>query len=293
MKFDKRKLVSSGIRKFIKEKNLSVSLFSSAAASLTSRNDLPFNWEDIDRIVNATKSHSISGFEYVNKLPGELERFGSAAVEAYVKGGDKLGKHWSHIKSQKNSPELADYASNAILEDGTVNVTRGARDMTMGERVEASIDNHLDGFKAIYASPEFWERTLGNAFETGVYAMAIVAVDQLLINRDELLNGNNEKRKIIIKETLQNSGLVGAGSLPVSVFLGICLTLVPGLATVLGPIGLLGTAGIGIRLIKSGVSNPSKQEKVAISQIKSFFSQKKHNNQKSNNEVISLKISKS
>ena len=274
MKFDKRKLVSSGIRKFIKVKNLSVSLFSSAAASLTKRNDLPFNWEDIDRIVNATKSHSISGFEYVNKLPGELERFGSAAVEAYVKGGDKLGKHWSHIKSQKNSPELADDASNAILEDGTVNVTRGSRDMTMGERVEASIDNHLDGFKAIYTSPEFWERTLGNAFETGVYAMAIAAVDQLLIKREELLNGNNEKRKIIIKEILQNSGLVGAGSLPVSVFLGICLTLVPGLATVLGPIGLLAGAKIGWRLSLSAIQNPTKQEKIAISNVQDFLKNK-------------------
>ena len=244
MKFDKQKLVSSGMRKFIKAKDLSVSLFSSVAASLSAKNDLPFNWEDVDRIVNATKSHSISGIEYINKLPGELERFGTAAVETYVKGGDKLGKHWSHIKSQKNSPELADDASNAILEDGTVNVSRGATNMTMGERIEASIDNHLDGFKTLYTSPEFWERTLGNAFEAGVYAMALAAVDQLLIRREELINGNNNKRKKIIQEILQKSGLIGAGSLPVSIFLGICLTLIPGLATVLGPIGLLAGAKI-------------------------------------------------
>ena len=274
MKFDKQKLVSSGIRKFIKAKDLSVSLFSSVAASLTVKNDLPFNWEDIDRIVNATKSHSISGIEYINKLPGELERFGTAAVETYVKGGDKLGKHWSHIKSQKNSPELADDASNAILEDGTVNVSRGATDMTTGERIEASIDNHLDGFKTLYTSTEFWERTLGNAFEAGVYAMALAAVDQLLIRREELINGNNIKRKKIIQEILQKSGLIGAGSLPVSIFLGICLTLVPGLATVLGPIGLLAGAKIGWRLSLSAMQNPTRQEKFAISKVQDFLKDK-------------------
>ncbi len=274
MKFDKQKIVSSGIRKFIKAKDLSVSLFSSLAASLSTKNDLPFNWEDIDRIVNATKSHSISGIEYINKLPGELERFGTAAVETYIKGGDKLGKHWSHIKSQKNSPELADDASNAILEDGTVNVSRGATNMTIGERVEASIDNHLDGFKTLYTSPEFWERTLGNAFETGVYAMALAAVDQLLIRREELINGNNIKRKEIIQEILQKSGLIGAGSLPVSIFLGICLTLVPGLATVLGPIGLLAGAKIGWRLSLSAMQNPTRQEKFAISKVQDFLKDK-------------------
>lgn len=266
-----KKALNKAFKKISKVKDTTIAFCSSVAASVTARNDLPFNWEDIDRIVNATKSHSISGFEYVNKLPGELERFGSAAVEAYIKGGDKLGKHWSHIKSQKNSPELADDASNAILEDGTVNVTRGARDMTMGERVEASIDNHLDGFKTMYTSLDFWERTLGNAFESGVYAIAIAAVDQLLLKRNELINGDNETKKKLIIEILQTSGLIGAGTLPVSIFLGICLTLVPGLATVLGPIGLLAGAKIGWRLSISAMKNPTKQEKLAMTKVQKFF----------------------
>ena len=124
-----KKALNKAFKKISKVKDTTIAFCSSVAASVTARNDLPFNWEDIDRIVNATKSHSISGFEYVNKLPGELERFGSAAVEAYVKGGDNwqaLVPYWC----QKNSPELADDASNAILEDD-VNVTRGARDMTI------------------------------------------------------------------------------------------------------------------------------------------------------------------
>tara|TARA_B100000965_G_C19575076_1_gene750968 strand:- start:1106 stop:1969 length:864 start_codon:yes stop_codon:yes gene_type:complete len=270
----KKEVIDFTVKTMMKAKDTSIALYGSIAASLSSLNDIPFNWEDIDRIVNATRSHSIKGAEYVNKLPGELERFGNAAVEAYVKGGDALGKHWSHIKSQKNSPNLAADASNAILEDGTVNVTRRATNMTSGERVKASIDNHIDGFKSIYTTTEFWERTLGNAFEAGVYAMAISAIDQVLINREELINGTEEKRKELFLEILSKSGLIGAGSLPVSVFLGISLMLIPGLATVLAPIGLLGSTGIGIRLIKSAIDNPTKQEAVFISKLQGFLREK-------------------
>jgi len=49
----------------------------------------------------------------------------------------------SHQKP-KNHPELAAEAANAILDDGTINVTRRATNMTIGERAKASIDNHLE-----------------------------------------------------------------------------------------------------------------------------------------------------
>ena len=269
-----RKDLGFDFKKISKAKEKSIAFFSSVTASLSSLNDIPFNWEGIDRIVNATKSHSIKGLEFVDKLPGELENFGNAAVEAYLKGGDKLGKHWSHIKSQKNSPNLSSDPSNAILEDGTVNVSRGAENMTSLERIEASIDNHIDGFKTVCLTPEFWERTLGNACEAGVYAMAISALNQVLINREELVNGSNENRRKLFLEILHKSGLIGAGTLPVSVFLGVCLMLFPGLATIIGPIGLLGSTGIGIHLIKSATGNPTKQEKLAISKLKGFLKDK-------------------
>tara|TARA_Y100001968_G_C19356776_1_gene717612 strand:- start:471 stop:1385 length:915 start_codon:yes stop_codon:yes gene_type:complete len=258
-------------KKILKAKETSIAICGSIAASLSSLNDIPFNWEDIDRIVNATRSHSIKGAEYVNKLPGELERFGNAAVEAYIKGGDELGKHWSHIKSQKNYPELSSNASNAILEDGSLNVSRRATNMTLEERAKASIDNHIDGFKTIYTTPEFWQRTLGNAFEASVYALAISAIDQVLINREKLLNGSEKDRRELFLEILKTSGLIGAGSLPVSIFLGICLMLIPGLSTVLGPIGLIGSTGLGLRLIKSAVDNPTTQEINVIKSLHNFF----------------------
>ena len=130
-------------------RNFSITGESSLLAALSPLNDLAWDPSLVSKINNVIKNHGVSQDAVIKALPGDLEKFGSNAVELFLNSGDKLGKHWSHIKSQKNSPELADDASNAILEDGTVNVTRGARDMTMGERVEASIDNHLDGFKAI------------------------------------------------------------------------------------------------------------------------------------------------
>ena len=139
----KKKISSEVLKSISKAKEKSFAFYGSVAAYLTSLNNKDFSWQEIDRIVNATKSHSIKGVEFVNKLPGELENFGNAAVEAYLKGGDKLGKHWSHIKSQKNSPELSSDATNAILEDGTVNIIRGAENMTMLERIEASISNPI------------------------------------------------------------------------------------------------------------------------------------------------------
>ncbi len=289
----KKNLFNSAFENLQKAKNNSFKFTGSFIASISSLNDIKFNWDDVERIVNATKSHSIEGVDFVNKLPGELERFGNSAVEAYLKGGDKLGKHWSHIKSQKNSPELSSLSSNAILEDGTTNVIRGSKDMTYSERIRASLDNHFDGFKSLYSTPEFWKRTLGNAFEASVYAMALSALDQILINREQLINGTNKKKKKLILEILHNSGLIAAGTLPVSVFLGISLMLIPGLASVLGPIGLLGTTSIGIRLIKSAVDNPSKQETVAISKLQKLFQNKIFNFMKSNNGVLIVNISES
>ena len=278
------------VKAMMKTKEASIAFCGSIAASLSSLNDIPFNWENIDRIVNATRSHSIKGSEYVSKLPGELERFGNAAVEAYIKGGDALGKHWSHIKSQKNHPELAAEAANAILEDGTINVTRRATNMTLGERAKASIDNHLDGFKTIYKTPEFWQRTLGNAVEASVYAMAISAVDQLLINRELLVNGSNEKRQEILLEILKTSGLIGAGALPVSVFLAISLMLIPGLTFVLGPIGLIGSAGLGMRLIKSAMENPTKQEQYAITNLQGYLQSKIYDLKRAKDGSLTINI---
>lgn len=279
----KKKISNEVFKNISKAKEKSFAFYGSVAAYLTSLNNKDFSWQEIDRIVNATKSHSIKGTEFVNKLPGELENFGNAAVEAFLKGGDKLGKHWSHIKSQKNSPELSSDATNAILEDGTVNIIRGAENMTRLERIEASIDNHIDGFKAIYTTYEFWERTLGNAFEAGIYAMALTALDQVLMNREKLINGSNDERRDLILNILKKSGLLGAGTLPVSVFLGICLMLFPGLAAVLGPIGLLGTCGVGIRLIKSASENPTKQEKIVMLKLRSFLKDKIYQNNILNN----------
>lgn len=64
---------------------------------------------------------------------------------------------------------------------------------------------------------------------------------------------------------------MAAGALPVSVFLAIALMLVPGLAVVMGPLGILGSAGLGLRLLRSTVRSPSRQEQQAIQQLQKLL----------------------
>ena len=237
-------------------------------ASLSSLNNFGVEPELISRIGSAASNHGVAAADLLSKLPGELEQMGNAAVDAFLKSGDALGKHWSHLESQRNASERANHAANGIWEDGTTNIRRGSADMAWRDRIRASADNHLDGLIAAARTPEFWHRTLGNAVEASVYAAAIAAVDQLFIHRDRLINGSNAERQQLLIQILQTSGLMAAGALPVSIVLALALMLVPGLVMVMGPLGLLGTAGLGLRLLSSIIRNPSRQELEAIEQLK-------------------------
>lgn len=241
------------------------------AASLSELNNFGVDPQLISRITSAASNHGVAAADLLAKLPGELEHYGTAAVDAFLSGGDALGKHWSHIESRFNSPHLSSDAANGIWEDGSVNISRGSRDMSWMERVQASTDNHLDGLIAAAQTPEFWQRTLGNAVEASAYSAAIAAVDQLLIHRDQLLNGTSEERRERLLQILQTSGLIAAGALPVSAFLAVALMLVPGLAVVLGPLGVIGSAGLGLKLITSAVRHPSQQERMAIQQLQGML----------------------
>jgi hypothetical protein len=237
------------------------------AASLSELNNFGVDPELISRVTSAVSNHGVAAADLLAKLPGELEHYGTAAVEAFLQGGDALGKHWSHIESQFHAPQRAADAANGIWEDGSVNISRGSAEMSWLEQLRASTDNHLDGLIAAAQTPEFWQRTLGNAVEASVYSAAITAVDQLLVHRDALLNGTAEARKERLLQILQTSGLMAAGALPVSVFLAVALMLVPGLAVVMGPLGVIGSAGLGLRLITSAVRHPSQQERRAVQQL--------------------------
>lgn len=241
------------------------------AAALSDLNNFGVDPARISRISSAMSNHGVSAADLLTKLPGELEHYGTAAVDAFLKGGDALGKHWSHVESQFHAPHLAAEASNGIWEDGSVNISRGANAMTWFDRIRASADNHLDALVAAAQTPEFWQRTMGNAVEASVYSAAIASVDQLLVHRDVLLNGSDEDRKEQLLKILHHSGLIAAGALPVSVFLAVALMLVPGLAAVMGPLGVVGSAGLGLRLITSAVRNPSQQERVAVLHLRGLL----------------------
>jgi len=240
-------------------------------ASLSEFADIPFNADQVTRITSAMKNYGIERADAVKALPQELTKFGTDVVDQFTRGGDPYGKHWSHIESQKNNPGGTGDSKNAIWEDGSKNMSRGSQNMTVQERVTASFDNHMDAFLITVRTQEFWQRTLGNAFEASVYAAAITALDMLLIHRDDLFNASTERKKEILVEILKNSGLMAAGALPVSVFLAVALMLIPGLTVVMIPLGVVGSVGLSIRLIKSLVDNPSEQEQNLLTAVQSHL----------------------
>ena len=236
-------------------------------ASMSRFGDIPFDPSQVTRIQSAITNHGISAVDAVRALPDELTKYGTEVVDQFLKGGDAQGKQWSHIESQFNNPELANDANNAIWEDGSTNRARSSDNMTVTERVTASFDNHFDAFLTTVRTQEFWQRTLGNAFEASAYAAAITALDMFLAQRDDLINGTNERKQEILMEILKRSGLMAAGALPVSVFLAVLLLMVPGLSVVMGPLGLLGSVGLSLRLVSSLVKNPTQQEKDLLTSI--------------------------
>ena len=237
------------------------------ASSFSQFADIPFDADQISRVTNAVRRYKIEQIDAVNALPQELTKFGTDVVDQFLRSGDKSGKHWSHIQSQANRPDLVSDPKNAIWEDGSTNMSRGRRNMNQQERVAASFDNHIDAFITTVRTQEFWQRTLGNAFEASVYASAITAIDMLLIHRDELLNATTDRKKEIVVDILKRSGLMAAGALPVSVFLAVALLLIPGLSVVMAPLGVVGSVGLSIRLITSLVKNPSQQEKDLLAAV--------------------------
>jgi hypothetical protein len=260
------------------------------AASLSELNNVGVDPQLISRMTSTASNHGVAAADLLAKLPGELEYCGTAAIDVFLRGGDALGKHWSHIESQFNAPHRAADAANGIWEDGSVNISRGSSDMNWLERIQASTDNHLDGLIAAAQTPEFWHRTLGNAVEASAYSAAITAVDQLLVHRDQLLNGTAEDRKERLLQILQTSGLMAAGALPVSAFLAVALMLVPGLAVVMGPLGVIGSAGLGLRLITSAVRHPSQQERQVVQQLQGLLQELIYAMQRDSNGNLTITV---
>lgn len=240
-------------------------------ASISRFGDLPFDPSQVAKIKSAISNHGISAVDAVRALPDELTKYGTGVVDQFLKGGDPQGKQWSHIESQFNKPGLANDPTNAIWEDGSANRARSSSNMTLTERVSASFDNHFDAFLTTVRTQEFWQRTLGNAFEASAYAAAITALDMFLVQRDELINGTNTRKQEILVDILTRSGLMAAGALPVSVFLAVLLLMLPGLSVVMAPLGLLGSVGISLRLVTSLVKNPSQQEKDLLTSIQGYM----------------------
>ena len=83
---------------------------------------------------------------------------------------------------------------------------------------------------------------------------------------------------------------MAAGALPVSVFLALALMLVPGLTFVMGPLGLIGTAGLGFRLISSALRNPSQQERQVVHKLQGLLLEKFYTVQRGDEGYVAITV---
>ena len=60
----------------------------------------------------------------------------------------------SHIQSQAQAPGLADDWSNIIPEDPTLNQARGDQPMSLGEQINAQMDNWIDASFIVIQDPD-------------------------------------------------------------------------------------------------------------------------------------------
>lgn len=117
-------------------------------------------------------------------------------------------------------------------------------------------------------------RAVGPAFsehlnlEASALAAAVIAVDQLLIHRNALINGSIDIRGERLLQILQTSGLIATGAPPVLAIMAIGLIVMPRLAMVMAPLGLISLAGFGMGLIISALPDPNRrQQRLAIMQM--------------------------
>lgn len=129
-------------------------LAGTVGASLSGLNNLVVDPQRITRIQSAVTNHGVTASDLLAKLPGELEHYGTAAVDAFLNGGNSLGKHWSHWQSKRNASQLSAEAANGLWEDGSINIARGARNMSWVERIRASADFCISCGPAALSPPE-------------------------------------------------------------------------------------------------------------------------------------------
>jgi hypothetical protein len=72
--------------------------------------------------------------------------------------------------------------------------------------------------------------------------------------------------------------------------LAIALMLVPGLTFVMGPLGILGTAGLGIRLLSSAIRNPSRQEREMTQQLRNVLQERIYSIQRDRSGNVTITV---
>lgn len=94
--------------------------------------------ETLSYITERAARHDLTAADIFSMLP---ESVTDCHIETYALLSDK---HLSHKLAQSTHPELASDPSNIILEDGSINVRRGANAMTVLEEAQASLDLEMD-----------------------------------------------------------------------------------------------------------------------------------------------------
>ncbi len=89
----------------------------------------------MEYLLERSSRHGLDPYDLLNETPESVADC-PYETKAYWEGRDI-----SHIKSQHNSPELADDPTNIMAEDPSTNRARGSSDMTDAEIREAAEEN--------------------------------------------------------------------------------------------------------------------------------------------------------
>ncbi|WP_017326572.1 hypothetical protein [Synechococcus sp. PCC 7336] len=239
-------------------------MLSYANQTVISLKDMPQAWQNT--FYSRMRSHGINPEQAFDASPEALRRLNAEAIADWFKQKD-----WSHIKSQKEHPDLADDLKNAIWEDSSPNKSRGASEMTGQEKLIAHLDNRLD----FLTDRRFWDRAFKGALKAAVITIIIKFVDEVLIHRDELLNGTAEERKKCLVEIAKDTGFAGLSGVVIFFVITVLSVAVPGMGlafTVLsGPMTVMGSAMLAGRLINSYINNPTEQEQQFFTDMKAKF----------------------
>ena len=158
---------------------------------------------------------------YRESTPYPVRNLGEGAVKEYL-----AGKEASHIDSVKNAPQSARDSDNLVWEDSGINRTRGSKDMTGMEKLDAKATNAFD------ASTIVFRECLESGAMTALYTALLESPVAVIENYYHYKRGRKTGEDAV-KDAAMAIGKRAAAGFAVGFTITAAVVLVPGTAAVL------------------------------------------------------------